>query len=223
MNIFILSGGNHPYEESTPILKEFLTNAGHSTIITEDASKIENTTYMNQFDVLVFNTLRVGDLDFTKTQQECLKNLISSGKGFICIHISGCIPDNWQEYREITGGGWEMAKSFHPPFSKFNVKTNKNHPIVNNVPNFETNDELYMNIEYENDNEVFLTANADEGTYEWRDKPVLMPAGEYPLGWTRKYGNGKVMVTLLGHNGLSFKTKEFQKIILNGINWSNNS
>ena len=76
MNIFILSGGNHPYEESTPILKEFLTNAGHSTIITEDASKIENTTYMNQFDVLVFNTLRVGDLDFTKTQQECLKNLI---------------------------------------------------------------------------------------------------------------------------------------------------
>ena len=50
-----------------------------------------------------------------------------------------------------------------------------------------------------------------------------MSGGEYPLGWTRKYGNGKVMVTLLGHNGLSFKTEEFQKIILNGINWSNNS
>ena len=223
MNIFILSGGNHPYEESTPVLKEFLTNAGHSITTTEDASKIEQSTYMNQFDVLMFNTLRVEELTFTKNQQECLKNLISSGKGFICIHISGCIPDNWQEYRKITGGGWEMAKSFHPPFSKFNVETNKNHPIVNNVPDFKTNDELYMNIEYEKDNEVFLTAHADEGTYEWRGNSVLMSGGEYPLGWTRKYGNGKVMVTLLGHNGLSFKTEEFQKIILNGINWSNNS
>ena len=57
MNIFILSGGNHPYEESTPVLKEFLTNAGHSITTTEDASKIEQSTYMNQFDILMFKKI----------------------------------------------------------------------------------------------------------------------------------------------------------------------
>ena len=38
--------------------------------------------------------------------------------------------------------------------------------------------------------------------------------------WTRSFGNGKVFVTLLGHNGLSFQTPEFQKIVLNGVNWA---
>ena len=32
-------------------------------------------------------------------------------------------------------------------------------------------------------------------------------------------GDGKVFVTLLGHNGLSFETPEFQKMVLNGVNW----
>jgi type 1 glutamine amidotransferase len=29
-----------------------------------------------------------------------------------------------------------------------------------------------------------------------------------------------VFVTLLGHNGLSFETPEFQKIVLNGVEWA---
>jgi type 1 glutamine amidotransferase len=47
-----------------------------------------------------------------------------------------------------------------------------------------------------------------------------MPAGTFPLGWTRSYGDGKVFVTLLGHNGLSFETPEFQRIVLNGVDWA---
>jgi type 1 glutamine amidotransferase len=47
-----------------------------------------------------------------------------------------------------------------------------------------------------------------------------MPGGTFPLGWTRQYGNGKVFVLLLGHDGQSFKTPEFQKIVLNGVDWA---
>ena len=43
--------------------------------------------------------------------------------------------------------------------------------------------------------------------------------GAYPLGWTRKYGDGKVFVLLLGHDGQSCQTAEFQKIVLNGVDW----
>ena len=45
-------------------------------------------------------------------------------------------------------------------------------------------------------------------------------SGTFPLGWTRTYGDGKVFVTLLGHNGLSFETPEFQKMVLNGVDWA---
>ena len=38
MKLLVLSGGRHPYEESTPVLNDFLKAAGHDVTITEDAS-----------------------------------------------------------------------------------------------------------------------------------------------------------------------------------------
>ena len=32
--------------------------------------------------------------------------------------------------------------------------------------------------------------------------------------------DGKVFVLLLGHDGQSFQTPEFQKIVLNGVDWA---
>ena len=34
------------------------------------------------------------------------------------------------------------------------------------------------------------------------------------------YGDGKVFVLLLGHDGRSFETPEFQQIVLNGVAWA---
>ena len=47
-----------------------------------------------------------------------------------------------------------------------------------------------------------------------------MAGGTFPLGWTRSYGDGKVFVTLLGHDGKSQESSEFQKIVLNGVDWA---
>ncbi len=77
-----------------------------------------------------------------------------------------------------------------------------------------------MGIDYSIDNDVFMTAESEGGTYTWGGKPTTMPAGKFPLGWTRTYGDGTVFVTLLGHNGLSFETPEFQQMVLNGIQWA---
>ena len=76
-----------------------------------------------------------------------------------------------------------------------------------------------MGIEYSDDNDVFMTADSEQGTHDWKGEAMFMPAETFPLGWTRKYGDGRVFVTLLGHNGLSFETQEFQQIILNGVDW----
>ena len=64
-----------------------------------------------------------------------------------------------------------------------------------------------------------LTADAEDGTFMWGGQPTFMPGGTYPLAWTRNYGNGKIFKTTLGHNGLSFRTPQFQRLILNGVNW----
>ena len=222
MDLLVISGGTHPYEESTPVLTRFLVQAGHTVTVTEDASILADAGRMSGFDALVFNTMRVRELTLTEGEQAGMKDFISSGNGFVCIHIAGCVPETWPEYQEITGGGWVLGTSFHPPYGKFTVNVAQaGHPGVDGVSDFETNDELYMGIDYQDGNDVFLSADHEEWTDDRRGQDAdPMPGGTFPLGWTRSYGDGRVFVTLLGHDGLSFETPEFQKIVLNGISWA---
>ena len=220
MRLLVISGGRHPYQESTPVLEGFLKHAGHDVSVHWTTEILTADSIIESFDALIFNTLRVGETSFTSAEQAVIEGFISNGKGFICIHISGCAPESWPEYRDITGGGWDMTKSFHPPFGEFIVNIQgDNHPVVEGISDFVTLDELYMGIEYLKGNHVFMSATSEEGTYTWRGKATYMPRASFPLGWTRKYGDGKVFVVLLGHNGLSLQTPEFQKMVLNGVSW----
>lgn len=228
MKLLVLSGGRHPYHESTPILGDFLRKAGHEVTITEDPAVLANAADMSGYDALVFNTRRenlpdFGDLALSTAEQDGLKKFISSGKGFICLHISTCLPKTWPEYHEITGGGWVTGTSFHPPYGDFTVNVSApGHPGVRGVSDFKTTDELYMGLALKDGNEVFLTGDAADGTHPWgpERKPMHMPGGTFPLGWTRTYGAGKVFVLLLGHDGRSFQTPEFQRMVLNGLDWA---
>ena len=121
MKLLVISGGTHPYEESTPILMDFLNAAGHDVTLTEDASVLADSGQMSGFDALVFNTMRTGDLVMSKDQQAGMTSYIEGGKGFVCIHISGSASPDWPEFYDITGGGWIPGESFHPPFGQFTV------------------------------------------------------------------------------------------------------
>ena len=88
---------------------------------------------------------------------------------------------------------------------------------------FETDDELYMNIDYRDGNDVFLSADFDGGSYSRNRagaEEIEMAGGTFPLAWTRSYGSGKVFVTLLGHDGKSHQNHGFQKLVLNGVDWA---
>ena len=137
---------------------------------------------MGQYDALVFNTLREGASTLTPDEQAGFKSFIAGGKGFVCIHISGCEPETWREYGDITGGGWIMGESYHPPYGRYTVNvTQPGHPGVEGVSDFVTNDELYMGLEYRDGNDFFMAADSEEGTYTWGGKETFMPAGTFPL------------------------------------------
>ena len=231
MKLLVISGGRHPYEESTPVLERFLKGAGHDVTVTEDPSVLANASDLNSYDALVFNTRRENIPDFgewalSSSEQNGMKDFISSGKGFVCLHISTCLPSGWPEYHDITGGGWVSGTSFHPPYGRFSVNiSNSSHPGVNGVAEFDTDDELYMGLAITEGNDVFLTGHTENGTLPWGPDraPKDMPGGTFPLGWTRRYGQGKVFTLLLGHDGKSFESPEFQQMVLNGVNWSTTS
>ncbi len=228
MKLLVMSGGRHPYHESTPILEGFLKGAGHDVSVMEDASVLTDSAAMSGYDALVFNTRRENLPDFgewalSEAEQNGLKETIRSGKGFVCIHIACCVPTGWPEFQEITGGGWVTGTSYHPPYGTMTVDvSNAGHKGAAGVSDFSTEDELYMNTTFGEGNDVFITADAEDGSYPWGPdrEDTFMPGGTYPMGWTRSYGDGKVFVLLLGHDGRSFETPEFQRIVLNGVEWA---
>ena len=206
MNLIVITGGSHPYEESTPVLVDFLEGAGHQVMLTDDASVLASEG-LSSHEVLVFNTLRVGETTLTRAEQIGMTQFVGGGHGFVCIHISGCLPEAWNEYHDVTGGGWIRGVSTHPPYGQFSVRmAGSEHPCAEGIADFVTNDELYNKLGWKEGNSVFLTAELEGETY--------------PMAWTRNYGKGKVFATTLGHDGLSFQTPELQRLILNGVSWA---
>ena len=111
MKLLVITGGRHPYEESTPILESFLKAAGHDVTVTGDASVLADAAGMGTYDALVFNTRRENAADFaemklSEAEQNGIINYVKSGKGFVCLHISGCGADYWSVFAGIRGGGW---------------------------------------------------------------------------------------------------------------------
>ena len=154
-------------------------------------------------------------------ERTSLTQFVGGGKGFVVIHIASCKPKDWGEYHDVTGGGWVTGSSYHPPYGQLTVNVTKaDHPCASGITDFVTNDELYMNLEIRPNNQVFMTAKSEEGTHMWHGQSTFMPAGIFPVAWTRHYGNGRVFNTTLGHNGLSFQTPQFQQLVLNGLDWA---
>lgn len=208
MRLLLITGGRHPYNESTPILTGVLRAAGNSVKVSNSAKELAMPTLKN-YDAIVLNTRRrkESDNDLDRKQRDGLKNYVAGGGSLLSIHISPDSCPDWPEMKKLTGGGWVSGVSNHPPFGRFTVHVrNKTHPCVKGIRDFETDDELYCDLDLQPGIDIFLGAPH---------------AGkERPLGWTNKYGKGKVFNIALGHNGIAHKNKSFQKLVLNGLAWA---
>lgn len=207
MKLLLLTGGKHPYEETTPVMTEFLQEAGHDVTVSESASELGGD--LSSFDAIVLNTLRqeASGNDLGDGERNGLKGYVESGGGLVSVHISAASCPEWSEMKKITGGGWVLGESWHPPFGWFEVFVdNPDHPLAKGVSKqFWTYDECYCGLDIQPGIDVFM-----HGVVEGEDKP---------LGWSHSYGSGKVANIALGHAGSSQLHPDFQKLILNSVKY----
>ena len=138
MKILVLSGGMHPFHQSTPILIHFLIEHGFEVNLTEDPNYL--LTYdMTKYDALIFNTRRVEELTLSNEQQKGLTNYVANGKGFVAIHVGAGLPESWPEYHDLTGGGWVYGgtSAAHPPSKHTVTISDKSHPCAKGLKDFE--------------------------------------------------------------------------------------
>ncbi|MBL01459.1 MAG: hypothetical protein CL774_03085 [Chloroflexi bacterium] len=207
MKILLLTGGNHPFKETTPILEKLFYDNEKKVKVSESAKELESKNF--DFDLIVLNTLRQKDYknNLNDGQKQGLKKLITQGVGLVSIHIAAASCPDWKEMKNITGGGWVTnGKSWHPPIGWFKVEIeDKNHPIVEDVKEFWTYDECYCDLDFKENNHTFITGSIENNIM--------------PIGWSSKYGNGKVSNISLGHSAIGQSHPMFQKLIINSLNF----
>ena len=155
--LLLITGGKHPYEETTPVLTRFLSDAGHEVDVSESATELSGD--LSAYDAIVLNTLRQPDTDndLDTNQRDGLMGYVWTGGGLVSVHISAASCPDWEHMKPMTGGGWILGESWHPPFGWFQVHIeNAKHPIAEDTSDFWTYDECYCGLDIQPDIDVFM-------------------------------------------------------------------
>ena len=214
MNVLILSGSNHGFAATAPVIHEFLSSYDDLSVALDDDKDVLASDGLRDFDVLVHGTgFTRGERQedgtvqqvpvLTPAQEEGLFDFVAGGKGLVGIHgTAWCIGG---KAVDLIGG----HANWHPPGLTFTVDIiDSDHPVTQGVPDFDVEDEIYMSAW---DPAIRILATA-----EWSGK-------QHPLAWVKSYGEGRVFYTALGHGPGTFARLGMQQMMVQGVQWAGGS
>jgi len=201
--LYVAGGSYHDYLAVASVLRRFLEiRHNYHVTYTEDYSVF--TRSLNDYDVILMSGMPE---ELENDALDGFLNAVHKGKPVLGIHAATAAfsQDSIQQkkYDEVFGAHFDG----HPPIYRFPVEIKEqSHAIVQNIAPFEIYDEMYF------------FKNVDDGSI------VLMEAeneerGRTATAWTRKYGDGKVFYTSLGHGVGAATNRYFQQLILNALDW----
>ena len=131
----------------------------------------------------------------------------------------------------MSAGNWRPGNGHHSARHDFSVDIkDATHPIMAGLktPLLVQNDELYSNLKWQPAGSYHVLATAyddhalyDEKASDARNKqPMSGPGINEPMLWTTQYGNGRVFITALGHDGSSVAQSTFKATFTRGAEWA---
>ena len=186
-----------------------------------------------QFDALVMNNIHEGEPflpeDFAQLPEEqkaaarkfdeavkqSILDYVRSGKGIVGIHAATAALQNWPEYGEMMGGYYgghiyqEVAIKLEDP----------QHPIsacFGDKP-LRINDDIYIFREPYSREKLHVLLSLD---LDRMADPSKRPDKDYAVSWIRRYGDGRVFYTTLGHAADTYWNQLFLQHLLAGIQFA---
>lgn len=162
---------------------------------------------LSAYDGVVFaNT--TGELPLP--DKEAFMDWIKSGKGFVGMHSASDTFHQFRPYIEMIGGEFQT----HGPQVEVHVfNEDPAHAACNHYgPDFRIRDEIYILKSFHRDQV--------HGLLTLGHHPNTLIPGDYPIAWSKTFGEGRVFYTSLGHREDVWTSKDYQDHILGGILWS---
>ena len=209
----IFRGGwdGHEPVQTSDIIAARLRDAGVSVDIESGTSCLAEPNRVKQYDLVVpvCTMSSIGN-----EEEKALLDAIRSGVSCGGWHGGMCDAfRNNTEYQFMCGGQWVA----HPggPVDYTVLISDTLHPIMKGIKQeFAMHSEqYYMHTDPSNNVLAKTVFNGDHA--QWINGTVM------PCVWTRKYGNGKVFYSSLGHNSSDFiNVPEVTEITVRGLLWA---
>lgn len=230
IRILVLTGG-HEYNKEA--FKEMLSDLDKNISFTigelPDAFKMFEPENRDKYDVIV---LYQWWQKITEEQKKAFSDCISEGKPVVALHHSICSFDDWPEYINIIGGKYfhkpTVVNGVTYPVSKATLNIHHTvkmvdptepvteglkgfevfgHPVTEGLKDFEVFDETYKNVYVEPGVTQLLRS----------DEPTSTPV----IGWTKIYGNARIITIQMGHDTPTYQNSNFRKLLKQAIEWVN--
>lgn len=206
----IVWGGwsGHEPEQCAAVLSDMLREEGFTVFS-------ENTTEAFADPSIHDLSLIVPLITMAKIEKEELTNLTAAVRGGVGLGgYHGGMGDAFRdqpEYQFMVGGQWVA----HPGnIIDYTVDvTRPDDPVMEGIASFPYRSEQYY-MHVDPSNEVLATTRFTGEHAEWIDGVVM------PVVWKRRYGQGRVFYSSLGHVASEFQVPQMRTILQRGLVWA---
>jgi putative heme-binding domain-containing protein len=209
--LLVGGGSSHEYQKFfNRADSATLKAAGFSVNYTEDgATTARELSYVPRVDVVV---LSVNSPKWATAElRKALFDFVAAGKGVVLLHPGMWYNFNdWPEFNRVLVGGGSRG---HDALGEFTVNViNKEHPITRGVtPSFKITDELY-----------YMTPATDGTPIEVlaETSPSKKFQKPHPSVFVVKHPQARIAGIALGHDARAHDLPEYQKLLVNAVNWA---
>jgi len=220
------------HHDGIPAADEMLTQLakqqGWDVFITDNAA-VHNQQDLSRFQLVVWNNVS-GDV-LTVEQRKSMQNWIEQGGGWLGLHASGGdFSYEWDWYVDTLLGAQFIGHTMSPQFQDAQVLVaDSNVLLTAHIPKrwTVTQEEWYAfdRNPREQGYEILLTIDESsyitvgEDFFGMRDRM----AGEHPLVWRHKQGQGRVFYSAIGHTPATYQIPEYRDLINKSMVWALNA
>jgi uncharacterized protein len=208
--LLVWGGWNgHEPEKGARLFAPFLESQGYQTTISDTLDSYLDESLMRSVDLIV-PIWTMGTI--TEAQEKALLKAVKAGAGLAGWH--GCMADSFRqntEYQFMVGGQWVA----HPGNSiDYTVNMSKKEdPIVVGLSDFQIHSEQYY-LHIDPSNEVLATTTFTGEHVPWVEGCVM------PVVWKKRWGQGRVFYSSIGHGRSDFDVPEVLTIMQRGMLWA---
>jgi len=199
----------HEPKQCVDVFAPYLQEQGFEVRISDSLEVYLEEDYLKSLSLIV-PVWTMGEI--SGEQEAGLLKAVESGVGIAGWH--GGMGDSFRnntEYQFLVGGQW-VAHPGGVIHYRVNIIDHED-PITAGLSDFEMDSEQYY-MHVDPSNQVLATTTFNGDHCPWIDGVVM------PVAWKRRWGEGRVFYSSLGHVAKDFEVPEARTIMQRGMRWA---